>query len=157
MMLEWVTVILLIVIGLVLIVIELIFIPGTTLIGILGFVLAGIGIWFGYAALGTTIGHVILGLAVLVAGVTFFYSFRGDAWNRFALKETIDSRVNQDYQHNLEVGEVGTTVSALRPQGTALFKDHQHEVQTTGAFIDPNTTIRIIKLSQHKIIVEAVS
>ena len=157
MMLEWVTVILLIVIGLALIVIELVFIPGTTLIGILGFVLAGIGIWFGYVALGTTTGHVILGLAVLVAGVTFFYSFRGDAWNRFALKETIDSRVNEDYQHNLEVGEAGVTVSALRPQGTALFKDQQHEVQTVGEFIDPNTTIRIIRLSQHKIIVEAVS
>ena len=157
MMLEWVTVILLIVIGLALIVIELVFIPGTTLIGILGFVLAGIGIWFGYVALGTTTGHVILGLAVLVAGVTFFYSFRGDAWSRFALKETIDSRVNEDYQHNLQVGETGITVSALRPQGTALFNDEHHEVLTNGEFVDPNTSIRIIKLSQHKILVEAVS
>ncbi|MBB6609447.1 hypothetical protein H7F15_00205 [Pontibacter sp. Tf4] len=157
MLLEWVTVILLIVIGLVLIIVELVFIPGTTLIGILGFALAAIGIWFGYATLGTTVGHVILGLSVLVAGVGLFYSFRGDAWNRFALKESIDSRVNEEYQHNLEVGQTGTTTSALRPQGTALFNDQRHEVQTKGEFISPNTPVRIIKLSQHKIIVEAVT
>ncbi|MBC5774454.1 hypothetical protein H8S95_10305 [Pontibacter sp. KCTC 32443] len=157
MLLDWVTVILLIVIGLILIIVELVFIPGTTLIGILGFVLAGIGIWIGYAALGTSVGHLILGLSVLVAGLAFFYSFRSDAWSRFALKETIDSRVNEDYQHNLQVGETGVTISALRPQGTALFNDEHHEVQTNGEFVDPNTTVRIIKLSQHKIIVEAVS
>ncbi|HEY4652042.1 MAG TPA: NfeD family protein [Pontibacter sp.] len=157
MMLEWVTVILLIIIGLVLIIIELVFIPGTTLIGILGFVLAGAGIWFGYATLGTPIGHVILGLSVLISGLAFFYSFRGDSWSRFALKDSIDSRVNEEYQHNLEVGQMGLAASALRPQGTALFNDHRHEVQTKGEFISPNTTIRIIKLSQHKIIVEAVT
>ena len=157
MLLDWVTVILLIVIGLILIIVELIFIPGTTLIGILGFVLAGIGVWLGYAALGTPIGHLILGISVLVAGVTFFYSFRSDAWSKFALKGTINSRVNEDYQHNLQVGETGTTVSALRPQGTALFNDQPHEVQTNGEFVNPNTTVRIIKLGKHKIIVEAIS
>ncbi|NEM96241.1 hypothetical protein GXP69_00915 [Pontibacter sp. BT327] len=157
MMLEWVTVILLIVIGLVLIIVELVFIPGTTLIGILGFVLAGIGIWFGYATLGTPIGHIILGLTVLVSGVAFFYSFRGDSWNRFALKESIDSRVNEEYQHNLQLGETGITVSALRPQGMAMFNEQRHEVQSKGEFISSNTTVRIIKLNQHKIIVEAVT
>lgn len=157
MLLDWVTVILLIAIGLILIIVELIFIPGTTLIGILGFVLAGIGVWLGYATLGTQIGHLTLGLSVLVAGVAFFYSFRSNAWSKFALKGTINSRVNEDYQHNLQVGETGTTISALRPQGTALFNDQPHEVQTNGEFVNPNTTVRIIKLSQHKIIVEAIS
>ncbi len=157
MLLDWVTVIVLIVIGLILIIVELIFIPGTTLIGILGFVLAGIGIWIGYDALGSNTGHLILGVSVLVAGIAFFYSFRTDAWSRFALKDQITSRVNEAYPHNLIVGETGVTVSALRPQGTALFHDRQHEVQTKGEFLMPNTQVRIISLNHNKITVEEVS
>ncbi|QCR24111.1 NfeD family protein [Pontibacter sp. SGAir0037] len=157
MLIDWVTVILLICIGLLLIIVELIFVPGTTVVGILGFALTGIGIWIGYAALGTTTGHIILGASSLVAVVTFFYSFRSDAWTRFALNESNRSRVNEDNMHVLEVGEEGKTVSALRPQGTATFNEKLHEVQTRGEFISPNTTIRIINLSQNKIIVEEVS
>jgi membrane-bound ClpP family serine protease len=157
MLLDWVTVILLIVIGLILIIVELVFIPGTTLIGILGFVLAAIGIWIGYTALGTTIGHFILGGFVLVAGFTFFYSFQTDAWSRFALNDQIKSRVNDENPHLLTVGETGITVSALRPQGTAIFNDQRHEVQTQGEFLDPNTQIRIISLNHNKITVEKVS
>lgn len=157
MLLDWVTVIILIVIGLILIIVELVFIPGTTLIGILGFVLAGIGIWIGYEALGTNTGHFILGASVLIAVAAFFYSFRTDAWARFSLNEQIKSRVNDEYQHGLKVGDEGITISALRPQGTALFKDRHHEVQTKGEFIAPNTEVRIISLNQNKITVEEVS
>lgn len=157
MLIDWVTVILLICIGLLLIIVELIFVPGTTIVGILGFALTGIGIWIGYAALGTTTGHIILGVSSLIAVFTFFYSFRSDVWNKFALNERNDSRVNEDNQHELEEGEEGKTVSALRPQGTAIFRERLHEVQTRGEFIAPNTLVHIIKLSQNKIIVEKVS
>lgn len=157
MMLDWVTVILLIGIGLVLIIVELIFVPGTTIVGILGFILAAIGIWIGYAALGTTIGHIILGTSVLISGIAFFYSFKNDVWSRFALNDQINSRVNDENPHTLEIGITGITVSALRPQGTAIFNERRHEVQTKGEFIAPNQTVRIIKLNHNKITVEEIS
>ncbi|MBD1399005.1 hypothetical protein H9Q13_17685 [Pontibacter sp. JH31] len=157
MVLDWVTVILLIGIGLVLIVVELIFVPGVTIVGILGFILVAVGIWIGYAALGTTTGHIILAASVLIGGLALFYSFRSEAWSRFALKGAIKSRVNEENPHLLEVGEEGRTVSALRPQGTAVFKERHHEVQTTGAFLSPNTPVRIIKIVANKITVEAIT
>ena len=157
MLLDWVTVILLICIGLVLIIVELIFVPGTTVIGILGFALAAVGIWIGYVALGTNTGHIILAAAVLVAGVTFFYSFRSDAWSRFALNEQNKGRMNEENQQDLEVGEIGVTVSALRPQGTAIFKERHHEVQTNGEFVNSNAQVRIIKINHNTVIVEEIS
>ena len=157
MLLDWITVIVLIGIGLLLIIVELIFVPGTTVVGILGFVLTGIGIWIGYSVLGNSIGHIILAITVLIGAVAFFYSFRADSWSRFALKEQNRGRVNEDYQHTLVVGEEGKAISALRPQGTALFGDRHHEVQTQGEFVSSNTSIRIFKLNQNKIIVEAIS
>jgi len=157
MLLDWVTVILLIMIGLVLIIVELIFVPGVTIVGILGFILVAVGIWISYAALGTNTGHLVLAAAVLTGGLALFYSFRSDAWSRFALKESNKSRVNEENPHLLQVGEEGTTVSALRPQGTALFKERRHEVQTMGTFLRPNTPVRIIKIVANKITVEAIT
>lgn len=154
MLLDWITVILLIGIGLLLIIVELIFVPGTTIVGILGFVLTCIGIWIGYAALGNTTGHVILAVTVLIGALAFVYSFRSDSWSRFALKEQNKGRVNEDFQHTLQLGEVGKTISALRPQGTAIFEDRHHEVQTNGEFLPPNTPVRIINLTHNKITVE---
>ncbi|MFD2246585.1 NfeD family protein [Pontibacter ruber] len=157
MLLDWLTVILLIGIGLVLIIVELIFVPGTTVIGILGFVLVAVGVWIGYAALGTNTGHVILAASVLIGFVAFFLSFRSDVWTRFALKGRIESRMNEENQQNLEVGEMGVTLSALRPQGTAMFREKHHEVQTKGEFVDANTPVRIISITPNKVIVEAIS
>ena len=157
MLLDWVTVVLLIGIGLLLVIVELVFVPGTTIVGILGFILAAIGIWIGYTALGSTVGHIVLAATVLIAAVAFVHSFRSNSWSRFALKNQNRGHVNEDNPHLLEVGEVGKAVSALRPQGTALFAERQHEVQTRGEFVAPNKEIRIIRLSQNKIIVEEVS
>ncbi|MCJ8167565.1 hypothetical protein MKJ04_22170 [Pontibacter sp. E15-1] len=157
MLLDWITVVLLIGIGLLLIIVELIFVPGTTVVGILGFVLTAIGIWIGYAALGTTIGHVVLATTVLIGALAFFYSFRSDSWSHFALKDQNRGHVNEEFPHVLEVGEIGKTISALRPQGTVLFAERHHEVQTQGEFVAPNTPVRIIRLQQNKIIVEAIS
>jgi membrane-bound ClpP family serine protease len=157
MLLDWITVILLIGIGLLLIVVELIFVPGTTVVGILGFILTAVGIWISYAALGTTTGHITLAATVLVGAVAFVYSFRTDSWSRFALKDQNRGHVNEDTPHALEVGEVGKTVSALRPQGTVLFAERHHEAQTQGEFVAPNKAVRIIRIQQNKIIVEEVS
>lgn len=157
MLLDWITVMLLIAIGLVLIVVELIFVPGTTFVGIIGFILTAVGIWLGYSSLGSTVGHVILGSSVLVGVVSVFYSFRSDAWSRFALKGQINSRVNDEYKHELFKGETGLTISALRPAGTAVFRERQHEVHTSGEFVDANTQVRIIKIEQNRIIVEEIS
>ena len=110
MLLDWITVVLLIGIGLLLVVVELVFVPGTTVVGILGFILAAIGIWIGYAALGTTIGHIILAASVLTGITAFVYSFRSDSWSKFALKDRNRSFVNEDSPHMLKVGDEGRPV-----------------------------------------------
>jgi membrane-bound ClpP family serine protease len=107
--------------------------------------------------LGTTVGHIVLGSSVLVAGIGLFYSFKNDSWSRFALNNQNKSHVNEEFPHTLAIGETGIAVSALRPQGTVIFSNRRHEVQTNGEFIVPDTTVRIIKLKHNKITVEAVS
>ena len=150
---DWFTVIGLVALGLLLLIVELVFVPGTTFVGIIGGLLALAGIWIAYASLGSATGHVVLGLTVLGGALAAFFSFRRESWNKFALKETNDSRVNVRPELLAE-GETGVAFSALRPFGTGTFGEGQYEVHTRGEYLPAGTPLRIVRIINNKIIVE---
>ncbi len=153
-MLMWIIIISLLAIGLGLIILELVFIPGTTVVGILGLIFAIVGVVVSYRHFGSAIGFYILIGTLVITGVTLFFSFRSGTWSRFSLKTTIDSKVNEGLVNDLRVGEEGVTRSALRPSGTAEFANKNFEVRTTGSFVDTGTRVRIIQIQSNTIIVE---
>lgn len=157
MILEWIIVIFLILFGLSLLVAEVIFVPGTTLVGILGFFLTAAGVYMGYTTFGYTTGMWLLGLS-LVGGVgALIYGLRNDAWTRFSLKTTSESRVNDEFLHQLPVGSIGKAISELRPQGKAEFGDKIYEVRSFGQYLESGTEVRIAKIESHTIYVEPLS
>jgi membrane-bound ClpP family serine protease len=154
---EWITIISLLAFGIILLVAEIVFVPGTTLVGICGLILMGIGIWLGFRDLSLAHGYLLLGISVMVALTAVYFSLKTDAWQRFALTNQNHSKVNEDARHELEVGETGKTISSLRPSGTGFFHGKRFEVQTNGEFIPTGSEIKIVKIVHHKIIVEQVS
>ena len=154
---EWITVILLIILGLGFIVAEIIFVPGTTFLGILGVIFTVAGIVISYMNFGAGTGTIVL-LVTLVFGLGMLvYGFKSGAWSKFALKGSIDGKVNEAEKSGLQVGEEGTAISTLRPIGKAEFGDSVFEVSTLGNYLEPGTKIRIIKIKQNKIIVEPIT
>jgi len=153
---EWITIISLLAFGIILLVAEIVFVPGTTLVGICGLILMGVGIWFGFRDLSTAHGYLLLGISVLVAAVAVYFSLKTEAWQRFALTTQNHSKVNEDVKPELEIGETGKTLSSLRPSGTGFFHGKRFEVQTNGEFIPTGSEIKIVKIVHHKIIVEQV-
>src|SRR5687768_5328302 len=127
---DWIIIIALLLFGVILLITELIFIPGTTIIGIFGALLSIGGIWVGYATFGAPTGHLILGGAVLLNALAIAFSFRPEVWARFGLKEQNKSKAYQDANIEFAVGEEGYTLSALRPSGTASFHEKPIEVHT---------------------------
>jgi membrane-bound ClpP family serine protease len=156
-MLNWVSVSILIVLGLILIIVELIFVPGTTIIGILGFIFAGVGIYLSFVYYGVVIGSSVLGGFMVVSGVALYVSFKGDVWKKFALKSSIDSRVNDDLKNNLMVGDYGIANSSLRPNGKAEFNEKIFEVRSNGRYVDTGEKVKIIKIESNRIIVEPLN
>lgn len=150
---DWFIVISLILIGILLLLVELIFVPGTTFVGITGSLLVLAGIWVAYSTLGTSSGHVVLALSVLVSAVAVFYGFRSASWRKITLKETNDSHVNAK-PVLLEEGQTGLAVSALRPSGTGSFGERHYEVHTRGEYLPAGTSIRIVKIINNKVTVE---
>lgn len=112
---DWITVILLLVAGIVLLIAEIIFVPGTTVLGIIGAALLVFGVIIGYSKFGSQTGTIILVSALVTGGIVTVLSFRTGAWKRFALKTTNKSRFNEDIKVEHLLGAEGITLSALRP------------------------------------------
>ena len=156
-MIEWLTVISLVIIGIVLIVLELIFVPGTTIVGILGLVFSVGGIALSFDYFGNTAGFAVLIITSLLSIATLIYSLRSGVWQRFANKGAIDSKFNEGKTQHLNVGDGGEAVSTLKPIGQAEFKGGVFEVTTLGNYLEPGNKVKIIRIDANKIYVEPIN
>ncbi len=154
---EWITVLLFVLVGIVLVVLEIIVIPGTTIVGILGLILAIIGIVLGFNYFGPHTGWIIFGMTGVTFGGLLYWVLRGDTWDRFSLKSVIDGKVNEDSLQGLSIGQEGIATSALRPMGKAELDGRLVEVSSRGMFVDVGTRIKIINITSNHILVEPIN
>ena len=153
-MIEWFTVISLVLFGLILLVVEIIFIPGTTVVGLIGIIIMAVGVGLSFNYFGSAAGWSTVAGASVTSGLVLYYAFKSNVWGRFALKSTSSSKVNEGEVLELSPGQEGITVSALRPIGKAELANRTYEVKTIGSFVETGTKIRIIKILSNQIIVE---
>ncbi|OFX73483.1 MAG: hypothetical protein A2X12_01675 [Bacteroidetes bacterium GWE2_29_8] len=149
------TIILLIVLGLGLILLELLVIPGTTFVGVIGVVFLLSGIISSYKSFGILTGNIIFGGIVLMIVLLILYSIKGKKWEKFILKDIINNEKDNRYE-DLKIDDKGVTISRLNPVGKALINNDIFEVQSIDGFIDQETEIIIYKLKDNKIIVKQI-
>jgi membrane-bound ClpP family serine protease len=146
-------IILLIILGLIFILLELLIVPGSTVVGIIGALLMIAGIWFVFAKHGTTAGVYVLSGSIGLTLLLVFIGLKTNVWKKFTLDTKLHGKVNTFENAELNVGDSGKTISRLAPAGKALINGHYVEVHTQGEFINENTDIIITKRSDHKIFV----
>jgi membrane-bound ClpP family serine protease len=153
----WIIIVALLLIGLILIVVEVIFIPGTTVVGLIGFIFSVAGIIISYKHFGSQLGfYILLGMSV-ATGASLFYGFKSGIWSKFSLKTSIDSKVNEGMVATLQLGDEGKTVSTLKPMGKVEFASGQFEVKTLGDYVDVGTKVKIVHLQLNQIIVKPLN
>lgn len=154
---DWLTVALLLLFGLVFLAAEVIFIPGTTVVGLMGFALLAAGVWYAYRDLGTGTGHVLLASSAVVAAVLVYVGLRPKNLARVALNDVNTGHVRDARLPDVQPGATGRTLSALRPAGTVLFDENRREVTTRGEFVPAGTEVRVLRIEQNRIVVESVA
>jgi membrane-bound ClpP family serine protease len=154
---EWISIILLVLVGLVLIYLELIFVPGTTFVGIIGVIMTGVGIYIAFEEHGDQVGFMFLGGSFVVSVLGLVYSFKANTWDRFALKSDNRGGVNEHYTEGLELEMKGVAISDLKPIGKAEFNFKTYEVTSHGNLIESGEEVRIIRIDRNKIIVDAIN
>lgn len=145
-----------VVLGIVLVVLEILVLPGMVA-GIIGVLMIIAGISMGYGEFGATGGSMVLGGAVIGLVSAIVISFKQRSWKRFGLKDTIDSHVNDVPSQGISVGDTAFTISALRPAGTVQVNDRKIEAHTNGEWIDTNVEVEVVDVLPNKLIVRTKS
>lgn len=148
------TIALLLLSGLLFLAAEVVFIPGTTVVGFVGFALLTVGVWLGYRDLGTPAGHYTLAGAGALAALVLYLGLRPKNLARAALHAVSQGSVRDVRRPDMPAGTVGRTLSALRPAGTVLFGEERREVVTQGEFVDAGRAVRVLGIEQNRIVVE---
>ncbi len=151
---DWSIIIALLVAGILLLLAEVLVLPGATVAGILGFVLIFLSIYFTYSTRSATEGHIVVAASVVLSGLTLVLALRARTWKRFMLDRTIDSKVNVVDDAHVRIGDSGRSVSRLAPAGKGLINGHLYEVHTLGEFLDENRDFEVVRIEGYKIIVK---
>lgn len=155
---DWALVLTLLVTGFLLLLIEMLVIPGFGLPGIAGLGMLFAGAATAYTKLSPTAG-VLTALgsaAIIVAGLRLIP--RTGLWRRLRLN--IAQRHEDGYSSapaelSALVGHSGTAITPLRPSGTARIDGRRVDVVTEGLFLEQQTPLTVIRVEGSRVIVRA--
>lgn len=149
-------IIIILTLGLLLILIEFLVLPGTNISGIVGLVLILVGIYYSYKHLGTPQAHYVLGVTFIAIVFSIVLILRSETWQKISLKSTINSKVENTETQFIAPGDKGVSLTRLAPVGTVMVKDKTFEGKSGHKFIDPNTPIEVIKIEGNQLIVKPI-
>ncbi|GAA0879061.1 NfeD family protein [Algoriphagus jejuensis] len=141
-------------IGLILILIEVFLIPGTTFIGIIGFVTSLAGVYFAFLSYDSGTALWITSIAAILNIAAIWFGFTSGVWQRFSLKDTLKGGAFDGRTIGLAEGMIGRAISDIKPFGKVIFGDQVYEVKSEEGFIEVGKTVNIIKIEKNKILVK---
>ena len=146
----------LLILGILLLLLEIIFVPGTTVVGIGGLILLAIGIYLAYTSVSTMAGHISLASSVAVVFLALVVLLKGETWKRVALDDKLEGKGVESVEEVVSLGDKGKTISRLNPVGKAVFDDKIVEVSTSGDFVNEDVEVEVTKIEGNKIRVQTV-
>lgn len=144
----------LLIIGLILLLIEVLFIPGTTFVGVFGMIVSLAGVIYAFASFESETAYWIVGIAAILNLIAVWYGFSSGVWNRFSLKSAMQGGAFDGRTLGLSVGMIGKATSDIKPVGKAEFGEKSFEVKSEAGFIEVGKEVVIIKIENNKILVK---
>lgn len=144
---------LLLLLGAFFLVAELVFLPGVILGAILSMSSYGAAVYFGFVKFGLVGGFVTIFIALALSLLVTVLSLRAKTWQRFALKDNLDSTSGSLPSNELKVGDVGMAISRLSPMGKIEIGGKSYEAKSVDAYIDPKIGVQVVGFENFTVIV----
>lgn len=148
-----VSIIAIILFGILLLVLEILVLPGL-IAGIIGAIFLITGIVMMYKNFGNVYGNVTLVSTLALTIGSLIYALKSKAWLRYSLKDTVDGKVIDLQSSAITEGTIALATSALRPMGSVLINNIKYEAQTNGEYIEANTEVIVVKVLSNKLVVK---
>lgn len=145
----------LLILGDILILAELIIIPGTIFTGILGLGSIFGSCYLAYTNISPTMSIILFVVNIIVLAIVTILLLRAKTWKKLTLNTQIESRVDQNPEEKgLQKGQVGVTVTRLAPMGKAEFDGQVMEVTSEDGMMEAQIEVIISKIEDNKIFVK---
>lgn len=149
-------IVLLVFLGILFLLAELLLLPGISIGGILAMVCYGGAIWYAFDSLGVMAGVWTIVIVGVVSLISLLFSLRAKTWNRFALKQNIDSTSMPQPGQELSVGVVGVAISRLAPMGKVSIAGKVYEAKSEGDYIDQKQSVEVVGFENFSVIVRKI-
>lgn len=150
-------IVLLIVFGLLFLVAELVLLPGISIGAILALVCYGSSIYLAFRDYGPVAGIIVILVILLLSLIATVISLRAKTWQRFSLKQKINSSsMPTTPEQELKVGDRGTTLSRLSPMGKIEVGGKVYEAKSLTAYVDPRREVEVVGFENFSVIVKTV-
>lgn len=150
----WLIVLSLIVVGIVFLLLEILVVPGTTIVGLAGLGLLIGGVVVAFNQYGVQTGVITLIATLILSVISITLALKSNTWKKAMLGSTLEGRVNVVEADSVVKGDEGIAITRLNPMGKALIKDEYYEVTSKDNLISENTPIEVVKVEGNKIIVK---
>jgi len=144
----------LVIIGILLLLVEFLIVPGVTVAGVAGTLLIIGGVFCGYYFHEAPLSHYILLATIGVILLVFIAAFKTKTWSKMGLETSIDGHIESINEEKFKTGDQGKAISRLAPIGKVMIHDTIMEARSMGGYIDANTEIVIIRTEKNKLFVK---
>lgn len=143
----------LILLGALLLTLEVVFIPGFGLTGIMG-ALALLGaVAYSFIFINALAGWIALAIVVLVLVVLILWAIYGKTIDKMSLQKNIDSTVKNPETETVKIGDTGVAITRLALVGEVDFNGHIVEAVSSDGFIEEKTAVTVVRMSGGSIFV----
>ena len=136
---------------------EILVVPGTTLVGLVGGGLIVAAVIIAFNDHGLQAGVLALSGSLVGSVLAIAAALKSNNWRKAMLGTELRGRVNVIEPEKVVAGDEGTTITRLNPMGKAMIKDDFFEVTSKDNLINENTPIVVVKVEGNKIIVKPKS
>ena len=153
----WWIVVTLLILGVILMLVEMLLIPGIGVAGFLSLGSLGVACWYAFAEISTAAGWWTTLAAVLVLGGMMFFALRAKTWRRFELKTEVTSKMGTESE-GVHVGDRGFAYTRLAPMGTGRFGSLTCEVKSyDNRMVSAGTPVEVVAIEENKPLVKPLT
>ena len=88
--------------------------------------------------------------------MTVIFSLRAKTWQRFSLKQNIDSVSVANPENALQIGAKGVATSRIAPMGKVEVDGTYYEAKSADGFIDQREEVEVVGFENSSVVVRKV-
>lgn len=142
--------------ALLLLLVELFVIPGSSLAAILSAICLTWAVAYAFINISALAGIITLIIALILGSCVLITFMRSKTLDKVALTEEVSSTVDRSVAAQVQVGDKGYAVTRLALIGNADINGHVVEVRSADGFLNEKTPVVVTCVTDNEIIVQKI-